>query len=200
MSVTIDDAVPAGVLRHRVSAGESAPPDEASTTRGRLARTLAASKPGGLLLCLDSPELSFWLLDGMDITSKLICLASDEYAAQTLSRCHDEDIRLTVHCQHAIEFLGDVRDHRFDLMVCSELDPGLAELAVGCLSPGGILAVAPAADCGLSDGAGSETALARNDRLLIGAGAGGVMIAVKSPDDRSPKRRGGRKRRPAAGL
>lgn len=167
-------------------------------SHGRLAQVLAAAKPGGLILCADTPELSFWLLNGMDITSKLICLVSNESVCSALAESHEDDIRLTIHCQHAIEFLGDVRDHRFDLMVFPEVDPALAELLTGSLAPGGLLAVFPGQGETAEAAACRETDLSRQG-LFTSFAVDGAVVAARIPDVSLRKRRGGRKRRTPAG-
>jgi len=184
-----------GLCHYRTKSGGRLPIDGAAISHGQAAQVLAASKPGGLLLCVDAPELSFWLSNGMDITSKLVCLASDKDVCATLSECLEDDIRLTIHCQHAIAFLGDVRDHRFDLTVFSEIDAGLAELAVNSLAPGGILAVLPLNDAAPTEGVSAETILGQHAQLLLSPGASGALIAARISDQHLRKRRGGRRRR-----
>ena len=189
MNAAADDDVLSAVTGLRENLGRPEAVDAASLSRGRLARSLAASKPGGLLLCVDAPELSFWLRDGMNITSKLICLSSDHGAVGTLARSHQDDIRLSFHSQHAIAFLGDVEDHRFDLMVCTDMDPAFGELAVNRLADGGILALFASK---LPD---VDTLFGSNGRVFMSTCANDVLIAVKTPADRTAGRRGGRKRR-----
>lgn len=163
--------------------------------RGQAARVLAASKPGGLLLNVEAPELSFFIADGMDITSQLVSVTNDPEVHAALKEHLRDDIRISVHAQHPVEFLGDVRDHRFDLIIFGELEPSGARLAAAGLAPGGLLAVAHHAAAGSADGAGLERTLT-DCGLLVSPGAGGLLIAARAPDNVKAKRRGGRRNRP----
>ncbi len=162
---------------------------------GRAARVLAASKPGGLLLNVEAPELSFFIADGMDITSQLVNVTNDPEIHAALKELLRDDIRISVHAQHPVEFLGDVRDHRFDLMIFGELDPSAAELAAASLAPGGLLAVSHHAGAGGADGAELEQSL-RDCGLLVSPGVSRLLIAARSPENVKAKRRGGRRKRP----
>ncbi|HSS64004.1 MAG TPA: hypothetical protein VLS27_06190 [Gammaproteobacteria bacterium] len=163
--------------------------------RGRAARVLAASKPGGLLLNVEAPELSFFLADGMDIASQLISVIRDAAVHATLKELLRDDIRISVHAQHPGEFLGDVRDHRFDLMIFGELEPPVARLAAAILAPGGLLAIFRNGAHGDTDGEELEQSLT-DCGLLISPGAGRSLLAAHAPDHRRAKRRGGRRKRP----
>lgn len=192
MSSAKNEQIPAALLRFRGDAAAGSP-DDPSVAHGQLARTLAAAKPGGLFLCVEAPELSFWIADGMDITSKLISVISDELSCARLSRCWDSDIRLTAHAQHVIEFLGDVRAHRFEFMAFSEVDRGVVEMAAAALAPGGVIGVFPATTAGVDPAA----VLREQADLLVSPGPSGAVLAARATADRRPKRRGGRKGRAA---
>jgi len=107
---------------------------------GEMTRVLAASRPGGVVLCLGggAGEMGAWALGGMDLASRLVVVAQDEKEADMLRPVFDDDLRVTVHVQDAAAFLGDVRDHRFDLI--TDLSPGqaaeLSRLALGRLATG----------------------------------------------------------------
>lgn len=166
-----------------------------SFARGQTARVLAASKPGGLLLNVEAPELSFFIADGMDITSQLVSVTNDPEVHAALKKHLSDDIRISVHAQHPVEFLGDVRDHRFDLMIFGELEPSAARLASAGLAPGGLLAVSHHAAAGAADGAGLERTLTECG-LLVSPGVGRLLIAARAPENVKAKRRGGRRKRP----
>lgn len=110
---------------------------------GRILRVLAASRPGGIFLCLGhgAGEAGAWILDGMDLASRLVVVIEDSREAELLGAVLDDDLRVTVHVQDIAAFLVDVRDHRFDLV--TELDPSptaaVAGVALGRLAPGGFL-------------------------------------------------------------
>lgn len=165
--------------------------------RGRSARVLAASKSGGMLLNVEVPELSFFIADGMDITSQLVTVSNEPDVHSTLKAMLRDDIRISVHAQHPVEFLGDVRDHRFDLMIFGALDPPLARLAAASLAPGGLLALFPAVASSAVDKSESGQTLV-DCGLLISAGVDGTLIAARAPENLKGKRRGGRRRRPPA--
>jgi hypothetical protein len=162
---------------------------------GCAARVLAASKPGGLLLNVDVPGLSFFIVDGMDISSQLISVVNDADDHAALKEVLAGDMRISVHAQHPVEFLGDVREHRFDLMTFGELDPYTAKLAAAGLAPGGLLAVFHDAAPADAYRDGLEQTLT-DCGLLIGSGIGRLLVAARAPDHLKPKRRGGRRKRP----
>lgn len=162
--------------------------------QGRAARVLAASKPGGLLLNVEAPELTFFIADGMDITSQLVSVVTDTGVHAALKESLRDDIRISVHLQRPVEFLGDIRDHRFDLISFGRLDPPAAGRAVASLAPGGLLAVFPdAADGGDNDAL--ERAL-DDCGMVISPATGGALIAARAPEHLKAKRRGGRRNRP----
>ncbi len=197
MNLEDEDPALAGALSFFFASGREPPASEALLARGRAARVLAASKPGGLLLNVEAPELSFFIADGMDIRSQLVSVSGDPDVHAALKRRLSDDIRITAHAQHPVEFLGDVRDHRFDLIVFGALDPPAARLAAAGLAPGGLLALFPdrAPDASSQDELGHTLA---NAGLLVSAGIEGSLIAARAPEGLKPKRRGGRRKRPPA--
>ena len=199
MNLEDEDPALAGALSFFFASGHEPPTSEALLARGRAARVLAASKPGGLLLNVEAPELSFFIAEGMDISSQLVSVTGDPDVHAALKRRLSDDIRITVHAQHPVEFLGDVRDHRFDLIVFGALDPPVARLAAAGLATGGLLALFP--DPGLDASSEGELGHTLADTgLLVSAGTGGSLIAARAPEGLKPKRRGGRRKRfPARG-
>ena len=159
-----------------------------------MARVLAASKPGGLLLNVEAPELSFFLADGMDITSQLVSVNSDPGVQAALRQQLGDDIRISVHAQHPVEFLSDVPDHRFDLVIFGELEPPVAGLAASSLAPGGLLAAFHQAPMG--DGGGGELGRTLTDcGLRVAPGVNRWLVAARTADKGEAKRRGGRGKR-----
>lgn len=115
-----------------------------------LVRVLAASRPGGVFLCLGAGETGAWIVDGMDLSSRLVVVSDDAVEADRLRAALGDDLRVTVHVQNAAAFLDDVREHRFDLIIDlgGTRVPRLAGLALGCLAVGGLL-MTPIATAGL---------------------------------------------------
>ena len=197
MSLEDEDPALAGALSFFFASGREPPASQPLLARGRSARVLAASKPGGLLLNVEAPELSFFIADGMDISSQLVSVTGDPDVHAALKRRLSDDIRITAHAQHPVEFLGDVRDHRFDLIVLGALDPPVARLAAAGLAPGGLLALFP--DPGLDAFSEAEPGHTLTEAgLLLSPGVGGSLIAARAPGGLKPTRRGGRRKRPPA--
>lgn len=172
---------------------------------GRLARCLAASKVRGVLLQLGSGSaaLSAWLVDGMDITSRLIALHPGEARLDATRRVAGNDIRVAVHAQAAASFLEDMQRNRFDLVVVDRPDtPGaLLVAAIALLAPGGMLCLMDGAGTGRPPGEDALSALAGNDDCRwtrLQAPVAG-LLATRCPPESRPVRRGGRSARHAAG-
>ena len=197
MSVADEDRALAGLRRFYRARGVERLVDEALLVRGRTARVLAASKQSGLLLNLGAPELTFFLADGMDITSQLVSVMSDSSVHAALKESLRDDIRITVHAQHPVEFLGDVRDHRFDLITIGEPDPSAVRLAAAGLAPGGLLAVFPDASVQGREAGKLERTLAECG-MMISPAADGMLLAARTPEHHQKRRRGGRRTRPPA--
>ncbi len=197
MSSEDKDRAVAGLRRFYRARGAERLVDEALLARGRTARVLAASKQSGLLLNVEAPELTFFIADGMDITSQLVSVMSDSNVHAALKESLRDDIRISVHAQHPVEFLGDVRDHRFDLITIGELDPSAARLAAAGLAPGGLLAVFPRATAHGGDAGGLEQML-EECGMMISTAADRVLLAARTPDHHTTRRRGGRRKRPPA--
>tara|TARA_Y100000588_G_C13927271_1_gene784136 strand:- start:50 stop:667 length:618 start_codon:yes stop_codon:yes gene_type:complete len=110
---------------------------------GALVRVLAASKVGAIAMQLGigNSEVAAWLLDGMDITSRLIMLIGPEVMPAQVGIDQNEDIRVAIHCQTAMEFMEDIKAHRFHLIVYDTLPSSNEELAtaIGLLDEGGIV-------------------------------------------------------------
>ena len=159
-----------------------------------MARVLAASKPGGLLLNVEAPELSFFLGDGMDITSQLVSVNSDPDVHAAARQRLGDDIRISVRAQHPVEFLGDVPDHRFDLVIFGELEPLASRLAASSFAPGGLLAAFHQAP--MNDGGGGQLGQTLTDcGLRVAPGVNRWLVAFRTADGGKARRRGGQGKR-----
>jgi len=175
--------------------------------RGELARVLAASRPGGVFLCLGggAGEMGAWVLGGMDLSSRLVVVVQDGDESDKLRPIFGDDLRITVHVQDAAAFLGDVRDHRFDLI--TELSPGpaseLSRLALARLAPSAFYMTrhSPAQLTQMlsvqnTAGGNQESAPDPNQFVLTHlAGELDITLVARGPQRIQPKRRGGRRSR-----
>ena len=138
---------------------------------GQFMRCLAASRLRGVTLQLGagSVALAAWIIDGMDITSRLLMVIEDESLLAS-ARVHiGNDIRVAVHAQAPREFLADLSRNRVDLVVLdgADADEHLLDAAVSLLNPGGMLCVL-SADGRAPDGIDRTGALlARREDCLL---------------------------------
>jgi hypothetical protein len=196
---------PAAYLRIRETRASPAGGPAVSVPLGEVVRVLAASRPGGVFLCLGhgAGETAAWILDGMDLASRLVVVVEDGDEADELGALLGDDLRVTVHVQDSLAFLDDVRDHRFDLI--TDLNParcarlvrlGLARLALGAFfmtrHPAPALAEmlsAPASD-------GERAVLEPGAFVLAHLPAElAVTLMARRPPRPPAKRRGGRRAR-----
>lgn len=114
-------------------------------TTGALLRTLAVSQPGGVFLQLGRGccELTAWIVDGMDITSRLVAVVIDPSLREISERHLGDDIRIAFHNQDALAFLTDIRKHRFHLIVFDEVpcNGDMVSAAAELVASGGFLIV-----------------------------------------------------------
>lgn len=183
-----------------------------STALGELARALAASRPGGVFLCLGrgAGEMATWIFDAMDLSGRLVVVVEDDQEAGELLALLGDDMRITVHVQDPVAFLGDVRDHRFDLI--TDLNPAkgadsgrlalgrlaLARLALGAfyLSLHGARELADVLSVKDGVAPGEEAAVDANSFAFAQLPAElGVSLMVRGPRKVQGKRRGGRRAR-----
>jgi hypothetical protein len=206
MSREFDTQPPEACLRIReAQASRGAPEPGIAPPLGELSRVLAASRPGGVFLCLGhgAGETGAWILDGMDLASRLVTVIEDAAEADRLRAVFGDDLRVTVHVQDAVAFLDDVRDHRFDLItdLGGTRSPRLVGLALGRLAVGGSFMArhsipalvemlsAPAVD---GDRAPLDPACFALAHL---PGEPGFTLVARRPLRRAAKRRGGRRAR-----
>ena len=182
-------------------------PPAVSHALGELTRALAASRPGGVFLCLGrgAGEMAAWIFDGMDLSGRLVVVVQDNQEADALRALLGDDMRITVHVQDALAFLGDVRDHRFDLI--TDLNPAeggdMARLALRRLAPGAFyLSLHGAGD--VVDILSKEHAVAPGEEAALDASSFAfaqlpaelaVSLTVHGPRRVQTKRRGGRRAR-----
>lgn len=207
MSQSFDLEPPQAYLRLRETF--SCPDGEPTAFRhhGEMTRVLAASRPGGVFLCLGggAGEMGAWAVGGMDLSSRLVVVVQDGDEADKLRPVFGDDLRITVHVQDAVAFLGDVRDHRFDLI--TDLSPGqaaeLSRLALVRLAPSAFYMTrhSPAQLTRMLSLQGTaaghqESALDPGQFVLTHlAGELDVTLIARGPQRIQPKRRGGRRAR-----
>lgn len=174
---------------------------------GEVTRVLAASRPGGVFLCLGhgAGEMATWILDGMDLSGRLVAVVQNDDEADMLRPLLGDDLRVTVHVQDVVGFLRDVRDHRFDLI--TDLNPGkpadLTRLALARLAPGAFyVSLRAAAElseqlCMQSSVDADLEAAPDIDSLAFAhlGGELGVSVLARGPQRFQGKRRGGRRAR-----
>lgn len=172
---------------------------------GQVTKALAASRPGGVFLCLGlgAGEMAAWILGGMDLSGRLVVVVQEDDEADVLRRLLGDDLRVTVHVQEAVSFLRDVRDHRFDLI--TDLNSGqpadLTRLALARLAPGAFyMSLHTARE--LSELLGVEHTVEEDLEAALDTdsyafahlpGEPGVSLAVLGPQKFEAKRRGGRR-------
>jgi hypothetical protein len=120
-----------------------------------------------------------------------------------------DDLRVTVHVQDAAAFLGDVRDHRFDLI--TDLSPGqaaeLSRLALDRLATGAIYMTrhSPAQLTEMlsmqGTAAGNQESALDPNRFVLAhlPGELNVTLIARGPQRIQAKRRGGRRASPHRG-
>jgi len=171
---------------------------------GGLVRVLSASRPGGVFLCPGdgAGEAGAWILDGMDLSSRLVVVVPDAAEAERLRDALGDDLRLTVHLQDSVAFLEDVRDHRFDLIADLSVEPPArrVDLALARLAPGGLFLTRCPADaleaslCARADGTAADTDGGAFFPADLTEALGATLVARRPPLP-TGRRRGGRRAR-----
>lgn len=167
-------------------------------TIGELLRILAASKVGGVFLQLGrgAPEAGAWLLDGMDITSKLVVVAEEPRLVPIIEETLGNDIRVAVHVQDALEFIDDIRSHQLHFLIfdTGSVEKELIMGAVELLVPGGLLVIL-ISDMAHSDSRALFEWLRQAPQLRTACLKEAVMVATRCPVRDKPIRRGARRMR-----
>ena len=207
MSRGFDSQPPKAYVRLCEARTAQARPPALTPALGQVSRVLAASRPAGVFLSLGEAagETGAWVLDGMDLASRLVAVLEDKHEADTLGALFGDDLRVTVHLQDAVDFLTDVRDHRFDLI--TDLNAGecaeLTRLALERLAVGGfymtrqpVAALAEMLSATATVEGQAVAALDFNAFALAHLPAElGVTLIVRRTQRPEAKRRGGRRAR-----
>lgn len=161
---------------------------------GALVRTLAGCKIGGVFLQLGSgaPEAGAWLLDGMDITSKLIIVVDEPQLSPVINNTLGNDIRVAIHAQDTREFLDDIRAHQLHVVLFDHppSDPEVVRDVIKLLAPGALLMIL--ATEALGD---IHELLRRQDSLLSIRVEGSMLLASRRAETAKLARRGARRMR-----
>lgn len=112
---------------------------------GALLRTLVGTKPGGRFLELGTGagQGIAWMLDGMDATSHLISVETDEPLHQFASEIFQRDDRVSLVLGDGGQYLKQIGTHQFDL-IFADAWPGKyshLEEAIASLKPGGLYVI-----------------------------------------------------------
>ncbi len=112
---------------------------------GALLRTLAASKPGGMILELGTGTglSAAWLLDGMDDSARLVSVELDANVSAIAKTHLGDDPRLSLVVADGNQWLRHTDDGPFDL-IFADAFPGKYETfdeAWALLQPGGIYVI-----------------------------------------------------------
>jgi predicted O-methyltransferase YrrM len=112
---------------------------------GALLATLAASKPAGRILELGTGtgHGAAWLLSGMDATSTLDTVDTDERVVTVARRQLGADARVRFHVMDGGEFLASRMPGEFDLIYADAWPGKFSHLdaALALLRPGGIYVI-----------------------------------------------------------
>lgn len=112
---------------------------------GALLATLAAAKPGGRFLELGTGtgHGTSWLLLGMDPTSQLDTVDTDEALVAVAQRHLRDDSRVRFHVMDGADFLRSASVRRFDLIYADSWPGKFSHLdeALALLRPGGIYVI-----------------------------------------------------------
>ena len=108
-----------------------------------LLRVIAASKPGAVAILIGESTARYGtaVLEGLDMSSRLIINVSGDADLDVLKNDFSADIRVAVHAQSSVQFLIDVSRHRFDLTVVDArlLDAALSERILDVMPIGGVV-------------------------------------------------------------
>lgn len=207
MSVELEPQPPPGYAQLQQALASRGSQASLAPSLGALIRILAASRPGGVFVCLGhaAGEAAIWMRDGMDLSARLVVVVGGDAEADMLRGVLGDDLQLTVHVQHAGDFLRDVRDHRFDFI--TDLNPGpdhtLARLALARLAPGAFYMclhsvsdlAAVLGNPGTLDGDRDGTPNSQDFSVAHLDGKLGISLLVHGPRRPQARRRGGRRTR-----
>ncbi len=159
---------------------------------GSLLRVLAALNPNAVVLQIGAESLQYapWVIDGMDITARLILNIDDNVPLAPIEPIFKNDIRIALHRQNPNQFLDDVARHRFNLIFVGmdSITDTLLERCVRLLSDDGLLVL---------DGAGGATSKSQPLVDCHYAHVHGVELITKVALHSKATRKGGRRARRA---
>ncbi len=183
--------IPASV-KHTRTALESSPVNpRIDDELGRLVRGLSATRHGGVSLVSGSGacDLAGWIIDGMDMTCRLVVHHEADVDASVVKSAFNNDLRVTTHQQPFIEFLDDVNSHQFAIVVMAPPILTLENLrrVTQAVGDGGALVLQEpdVSALGNLDGLSEFCLLHESDSAIV---------VVKRPESNRPYRRGGRRR------
>lgn len=180
------------VLRRRLA--RCAFPHDLDERIGGLVRVLAASKTGGVALQLGrgTVEYASWTLDGMDILSRVIVNIPSQ--APPPHGLLADDLRVAVHVQTPAQFLADIHQHRFDLLVVDVAEVGArtARVALAMLRVGAFAVLLNVDEAAVKT---LRAALAGDAVVELGAAAPCLLITRRAPEAKPVRRGGSRGRR-----
>lgn len=122
--------------------GFTMPSDELA---GSLLRTLVAAKPGGHFLELGTGmglSLS-WMVDGMDLASRVVSVDNDQQLVDLVSPEFEEDTNVSISCIDGVEWVRNYTGPAFDL-IFADAWPGKYDLldeTLALLKPGGFYVI-----------------------------------------------------------
>lgn len=158
---------------------------------GRLVRGLSATRHGAVNLVSGSSacDLAGWIIDGMDMTCRLVVHHEAEVDSAPIKNAFNNDLRVTTHEQPFIQFLDDVDSHKFAILVMA---PPVADLdnlqrAVRAIDDGGVLVLVE------PDAKITEFVNQLSEYCLLYEREAATVV-VKRPASNRPRRRGGRHR------
>jgi hypothetical protein len=159
---------------------------------GALLRVLAALNPHAVVLQIGVESLHYapWVIDGMDITARLILNIDDNVPFAPLNPIFRDDIRIELHQQDPNQFLDDVARHRFNLIFvgAESIADALLERCARLLSDDGLL---------LLDDTGGAASKSQPLADCHYAYLHGVSIITKIAAHSKAARKGGRRARRA---
>ncbi len=113
---------------------------------GMRLRALAAMQLSGIMLVsgAGAMDLAAWIIDGLDISSRLVVHHEGELDPAKVRGCFNNDLRVTAHVQPLESFLDDVKQHRFALFVLTDVDAKASTLdrVTQSIADGGVLVLA----------------------------------------------------------
>ena len=159
---------------------------------GALLRVLAALNANAVVLQIGAESLSYapWVIDGMNITARLVLNIDNDVPLALLEPIFRDDIRIALHQQDPNQFLDDVARHRFNLIFvgADSIGDALLERCARLLSDDGLL---------LLDDTGGAASKSQPLADCHYAYLHGVSFVTKAALNSKAARKGGRRARRA---